>query len=146
MDEDNPVTPDRDTPISAGTSAEEAALAAFFAAARAEDVEPRTALLSAILADAAEVHAARATAGSAPARPATATPVPRRRFGAGVLSPIGGWGGLAALGACAALGFWLGLAGNLSLDGASLTTVAASQSDAAETGAVAFFDYASLEQ
>jgi hypothetical protein len=47
-DEDTSVTPDRDTPI----SDDEAVLAPFFAAARAEEAPPPTALLSAILADA----------------------------------------------------------------------------------------------
>ncbi|HET9068288.1 MAG TPA: hypothetical protein VFN28_06560 [Amaricoccus sp.] len=129
------MTPYRDTP----PSADEAALAPFFAAARAGETPPQTALLSAILADAAEVHAARA-APPAPALPAARKP----RFGARLLAPIGGWGGLAALGACAALGFWLGLAGNLSLDGTTLTTAAASQTG--DAGVDAFFDYASLEQ
>ena len=134
------MTPDRDTPI----SDDEAVLAPFFAAARAEEAPPPTALLSAILADAAEVHAARTT----PAHPAPTPPARRPRFGARLLSPIGGWGGLAALGACAAFGFWLGLAGDLSLDGGTLTTVAADQSDdgGADIGVGAFFDYASLEQ
>jgi hypothetical protein len=115
---------------------DEALLESFFAAARAEEEAPRTALLSAILADAGEVHAARA----APPVPAARRPARSARF----LAPIGGWRGLAALGACAALGFWLGVAGNLSLDGATLTTAAAGES--AAEGVDAFFDYASLEQ
>ena len=116
--------------------ADEAALEAFLTAARAEAPAPRTALLSAILADAAEVHAAREAA------PAPWPPLPARRVR--FLAPIGGWRGLAALGACAALGFWLGLAGNLTLDGATLTTAATSES--AADGVDAFFDFASLEQ
>jgi hypothetical protein len=115
---------------------DEAALESFFAAARAAEQAPRTALLSAILADAAEVQAARAVP------PAPAPGRPRRT--ARLLAPIGGWRGLAALGACAALGFWLGVAGDLSLDGATLTTAAAAES--ADDGVDAFFDYASLEQ
>ena len=121
----------------AARSDDEAALEAFFAAARAEADAPRTALLSAILADAAEVHAARNA-------PAPAAPPRRTVRGIRLLAPIGGWRGLAALGACAALGFWLGLAGNLSLDGTTLTAGAASPS--AADGVDAFFDYASLEQ
>jgi hypothetical protein len=133
-EEDQAMTSDRNSP----PSEDEAALAAFFAAARAEEKAPPTALLSAILADAAEVHAARA------ALPAPVRPARRGRLGVRFLAPIGGWGGLAVLGACAAFGFGLGLAGNLSLDGASLTTVAASES--AVAGVDAFFDYAALEQ
>jgi hypothetical protein len=109
------------------------ALEPFFAAARAAGEGPRTALLSAILADAAEMHAARtAPAPAAPRRPAR---------GVRLLAPIGGWRALAALGACAALGVWLGLAGNLALDGATLTAGAS-----AADGLDAFFDYAALEQ
>ncbi|HRO11943.1 hypothetical protein [Amaricoccus sp.] len=126
------MTPHRD-------AEDEAALAAFFAAARAEEEGPSVALLSAILADAAGIHADRAVAPAA------------RRFlpagsgwGARLLAPIGGWRGIAVLGGCAAFGFWLGLAGNLSLDGTTLTTVAASES--AVTGVDAFFDLAALEQ
>ena len=64
---------------------DEAALEAFFAAARAEEPAPRTALLSAILADAAEVHAARARrarAAAAAARPAGRASSPRSAAGA----------------------------------------------------------------
>ncbi len=114
---------------------DETALAPFFAAARAEEEAPRTGLLSAILADAAEVHAART---------AIPAPAPRGGWGPRLLAPIGGWGGLAALGACAAVGFWLGIAGNLSIDGTTLTAGAASESSADGVGA--FFDLASLEQ
>jgi ferric-dicitrate binding protein FerR (iron transport regulator) len=109
-------------------------LEAFFAAARAENPAPRTALLSAILADAAEVQAARAPRASLPVPPQRPA---GWRFGR-LFAPLGG---VAALAACAALGFWIGLAGSLTLDGATLT--------AGETpayGVDAFFDYASLEE
>jgi hypothetical protein len=49
-----------------------------------------------------------------------------------------------ALGACAAVGFWLGIAGNLTVDGA--TVIAGTASESAADGVDAFFDYASLEQ
>jgi len=110
-------------------------LESFFAAARAEDAPPRTALLSAILADAADVQAARAPRASVPVPP----PRPAgRRFGR-LFAPLGG---VAALGACAALGFWLGLAGSLTLEGTTLTA----GSETAAYGVDAFFDYASLEE
>jgi hypothetical protein len=117
--------------------ADEAALDTFFAAARAEEHPPRTALLSAILADAAEVHASRHAAPD---------PAPRRSGWrlASLFEPLGGWRALAALGACAAVGFWLGIAGNLTVDGA--TVIAGTASESAADGVDAFFDYASLEQ
>jgi len=106
-----------------------AALAPFFAAARAAPPEPSVALLSAILADAAE-------AGPPPA----AAPAPVRR-----LAPaVGYWRGAAALAACALLGFWLGLAGGVEIDGATLqagTASAADNADPIET----FFDLAAME-
>ena len=127
-------------------SDDEALLAPWFAEARADEAgadeaAPSTALLSAILADAADVAAART--------PAPAAPAPAARAGwwrPALLAPIGGWGGLATLGACAATGFWLGTAGNLALDGTSLTTASTVTADADAQGVDAFFDYASLEQ
>ena len=118
---------------------DEAFLARWFAAARDDDPAPPPALLNAILADAADVAAARADAVAPPARRGWRRPA--------FLAPIGGWGGLATLGACAVLGFWLGIAGNLALDGTSLTTSAATLASDDDAGGVdAFFDYASLEQ
>lgn len=122
-------------------SEDEALLAGWFAEARADAAPPSTALLSAILADAAEIAAARTPAAAAPPEPARAS-----WWRPAFLAPIGGWGGLATLGACAVVGFWLGTAGNLALDGTSLTTAAAVASDADAQGVDAFFDYASLEQ
>jgi hypothetical protein len=91
------------------TPDDEAALAPFFAAARAAPPEPPLRLLSAILADAAE---AGAPAPAAPAAP------PRWRT---VLAPaLGGWRAATALAACALLGFWLGLAGGVTIDGTTL--------------------------
>ena len=79
-------------------------------------------------------------------RRATPAPAPRRAGWrpASLFEPLGGWRGLAALGACAALGFWLGIAGNLTVDGA--TVIAGTASESAADGVDAFFDYASLEQ
>jgi hypothetical protein len=106
-----------------------AALAPFFAAARTAPPEPALVLRSAILADAAE-----AVPPSAP------TPTRRR-----ALAPaFGFWRGAAALAACALLGFWLGLAGSVTIDGATLqagTAVAADSADPIET----FFDLAAME-
>jgi hypothetical protein len=117
------------------TTQDEAALAPFFAAARAAAPEPSTALLSAILADAAEAGAARR---APPAR------APRRsRWRDAVAPALGGWRGAAALAACALFGFWLGLAGGVSLDG---TTLQAGSTAAADDGSVeAFFDLAAVE-
>jgi hypothetical protein len=125
---------DDDHPTRPTSTADEALLAPFFAVARAEAAAPTTALLSAILADAAAASASRA------AQPAPA-PRARRR-----LEPIGGWRGLAALAACALLGLWLGLAGRVSLDAAPGWTGLQTADDVngdEEVGA--FFDLASVE-
>lgn len=115
---------------------DEAALAAFFAAARADEPPVPMALLSAILADAAELAAERAPAPAPVARPA------RRRLGR-LFDPLGGWRGATALAACALVGFWIGIAGDIAIDGTSVqagTTVADSDDPVVE-----FFDLAALE-
>ncbi len=110
----------------------------FFAAARAESPEPPTRLLNAMLADAADVSAARR------AHPASMSPpAPRRRH---PFEPIGGWRGLAALGACAAFGFWIGIAGGITVEGGTVwagsgTTVSETATDPVGE----FFDLASAE-
>jgi hypothetical protein len=123
-------------------AADEAALAPFFAAARAAEPPPPVALLSAILADAGEVSAARAER----AHPAPA-PVAPRRWHAVLIDPVGGWRGVAALGACAVVGFWLGLVGTVSIDDTGLQTgTGAVVAEDEETGLVAdFYDLASVE-
>ncbi|MFO1141133.1 MAG: hypothetical protein U1E59_01885 [Amaricoccus sp.] len=111
-------------------------LAPFFAEARAGDPGPTTALLSAILADAGAVSAERR---------APASPAPRGR--------LGGWRGLAALAACAVLGFWIGIAGNLPIEAGTTSSASydgeASSDAGSDGGAVdqlgAFYDLASLE-
>ena len=125
------------------TSGDAAALAPFFAAARATAPEPPLDLLSAILADAAEAGAPHPI----PARgPATARPDrPRRRS---LAATLGGWRGATALAACAALGFWLGIAGSVTVDGGMLRSDAASYASASAYGAdpvETFLDLASLE-
>jgi hypothetical protein len=123
---------ERDHPVTRDEEAE-AALAPFLAAARAEDAPPRVALLNAILADAAAVSAER--------QPAPAVARPGRRFRLpALLEPIGGWRGVAALGLCAALGFWLGVS-EVTIEG---TTVWAGTADTTDPVA-AFFDLAAAE-
>ena len=109
------------------TPGDEAALAPFFAAARAAAPEPPVRLLSAILADAAEASA-----------PHSAPVAARWRA-----VPALGWRGATALAACAALGFWLGLAGGVTIDGATLQagTLAADGGDPIET----FLELAAME-
>jgi hypothetical protein len=103
-------------------------LEAFFGAARAETPAPRVELLNAVLADAAEVSAARAKPAEARgARGLAAGPFPGTGKGmspgmasgiAGFLRGLGGWRAATALGLCAAAGFgagitgWSGLAGD----------------------------------
>jgi hypothetical protein len=106
--------------------ADEAALRPFFAAARAAEPPVRTDFLTAILSDAAAVRAA-------PPPPVAAAP---RRFAA-----IGGWGGLAALAASAAVGFWLGTTGALPVDERAMAETAA----VAESPVAEFFDLAAAE-
>ena len=121
-----------------GDEEAEAALAPFFAAARAEP-GPSTALLNKVIADAAEVAAARAP------RPAPAAQ--RRGIGQrlrAAFAPVGGWPGLAALGTCAAIGFWAGLAGVGWLDAGDLS-IDASTAEASADPVADFFDLAAVE-
>jgi hypothetical protein len=106
---------------------DEAALAPFFAAARAGAAEPSPALLAAILADAAAASAARR---QAPAR---------RRPGLRQLP--GGWRVAMPLAAAAAAGFWIGFAADLGSADPSAWTVTA----AAEDPVTGFFDLAAAE-
>jgi hypothetical protein len=79
-------------------------LEAFFAAARAETPEPAPALLAAILADADAEAAAGSRRGPLPPR--------ARRTAARPARASTRWRAAAALAACAALGFFAGLAGS----------------------------------
>jgi hypothetical protein len=125
-------TDQEDRPMTRDGHDEAGELAAFFAAARTDAAPPPTGLLDAVLADAAEVAAARAR----PARPRR-----RRWSGAGgFLAPIGGWGAAAALGACVALGFGAGLLGGGDAGAAALWDAGA-PADPVE----AFFDLAAAE-
>ena len=126
MAEDRDLHPDADR-------AATAALAPFFAAGRAAAPEPSVALLSAILADAVSATAARAAA------PAPA-PAGRRWAPA-----IGGWRGATALAACALLGFWLGIAGELGAEGRTLGAAGVWAEDGTGDPADALFDLASAE-
>lgn len=132
---------------SGGPAEEERTLDPWFAAARSETPEPPLALLSAILGDAAEVSAERVVvpAEDAAAEMVAAKPVPlrrQRRF-----DGIGGWKGLAALAACAAMGFWAGIAGQVTVeDGALWTGHASAVAETVPEDPVgAFFDLASVE-
>ena len=83
------------------TTEDEAALAPFFAAARAAPPEPPRA---------AAVGDPRRRGGGG--RAAARRAGPRGRDAGDAVAPaLGGWRGATALAACAALGFWLGLAG-----------------------------------
>lgn len=118
----------------------------WFAAARSETPEPPLALMSAILGDAAAVSAERvAMPVETVAETDAAETVPlrrRRRF-----DGIGGWKGLAALAACAAMGFWAGIAGQVTVeDGALWTGQPAVAAETVPDDPVgAFFDLASVE-
>jgi hypothetical protein len=119
--------------------ADDAALAPFFAAAQADAPELPTRLLNAMLADAADVAAVRPR--PAPAAPPTPWWRRIRPF-----EPIGGWRGLAALGACAALGFWIGIAGGVTVEGGTVWAGSGSTVSEVATDPVGeFFDLASAE-
>lgn len=120
---------------------EEAALDALFAQARAETPPPSIALLSAILADAGEIDAARRAEAEA-FRPVAAR---KNRWFAAILEPLGGWRGLTVLGTCAVLGLWVGMTDLTGYYGlASPTTVAASDDGSADQ-VDAFYNLASVE-
>ncbi len=140
------------TEIEKRTDGDDAALAAFFHAARTTAEPPLpAALLSNILADAAAVAAERQ-----PALPARQPAVPRRWSLGRLFAPVGGWRGAAVLGASAALGFWIGIAGDVSIDSSTGTVATdsawsqgwsrtASGEDVASDPVASFYDYAALE-
>ncbi|TPE50245.1 hypothetical protein [Amaricoccus solimangrovi] len=113
-------------------------LETYFNAERRAEEPPSAAFLSAVLADAAEVAAARAEVAAPVSRP-----------GAGSLwralpALLGGWRGGAALTACALAGFLIGASGysglSTDLGGAAETTASASD------GVSGFYDLAALDQ
>lgn len=112
----------------------------WFAAAREAPADPPLALLSAILGDAAAVSAERQ--GTVAARRPAGGPAERRVF-----DVVGGWKGLGALAACAAIGFWMGLAGQVTIeDGAVWSGSRAVAADTSPDDPVgAFFDLAMAE-
>ncbi|WP_424926442.1 hypothetical protein [Amaricoccus tamworthensis] len=75
-----------------------------------EPPAPSLRLINAVLADAAEVSAARA---AAEAKPASTQPRPAGLFGrlSGLFAPLGGWQTATALTVCAFVGFAAGLSG-----------------------------------
>lgn len=139
----------------------------WFAAVRDEPAEPPLSLLSAILADAGAVDDARQAEEhmapeAAPDRDANSGPkptgvtavaspeaarVPPQAGEAGRFNLVRAGKALAALAACAALGFWIGLAGQVTIEDG--TVWSGPQSAAAESvpedPVGAFFDLASVE-
>jgi len=105
-------------------------LAPYFDAARMRTQDPSVALLSAIIADAAAVQAARN-----PPPPAWRRLLdPARRT----------WPASAALAACALLGFWVGVAGTVSIDPTSFATTLSDGSTDADPVAT-FLELAAME-
>jgi len=86
---------------------QEAALAPFFEAARAQAPEPSPDLLARVLAD----------AEAAQAQPVARRPVPRSGLWTRIAQGLGGWPGLTGLGAAALAGLWIGLAMPATLPG-----------------------------
>jgi hypothetical protein len=124
------------------TATDEAMLDPWFAAVRAEPAEPPLALLSAIVGDAAAVSLERRTAAAV-----LPPPTPPQAIGRPVADVVGGWKGLTALAACAATGFWIGIAGQVTVEDGRVWsgqgTVAAEASPDDPVGA--FFDLAAAE-
>lgn len=134
---------------------DEAALAPFFRAARTAEAQALPpGLVADILADAAAVSAARHPALPERRR----APAPRRPLLGRLLAPFGGWPGAAVLGTAAAVGFWVGVAGSVSIDatgtvraGSAWThdlmadTTADQGADQEADPVASFFDLAALE-
>ena len=97
-----------------------------------------------------DAAALRRSSPTPPTSPRRGGPRRRRRAPArwrGVVAPaLGGWRGATALAACAALGFWLGLAGGVTLDGTTLQagTTLATADDGADP-VEALFELAAVE-
>lgn len=132
---------------------DEATLAPFFRAAQEVEAPLPPALLAAILADAAAVTAERRP--GLPERQRAGRAGGGRWSLRGLLAPVGGWAGAAVLGVSAAVGFWVGIAGGVSI-GADGTVQAESRwtvdweqaASGDETGldpVASFYDYAGLE-
>jgi hypothetical protein len=115
---------------------DQAILAPYFAAARQGPPVPSRDLLSAILADAGEVSAARAAV--APPAPRSA-PEPRR----GLFAAFGGWRVATALAAASVIGFTIGLSGAVDVTGRVGLTAATADSQGDPVAG--FFDLASAE-
>jgi hypothetical protein len=113
-------------------------LETFFAAAKAETPTPRPQLIEAIVADAARVQVARATA--APHRPVRRDRLAGLRT---VFAGIGGWRAATALAGCALIGLVAGLSGGAELGDAYLWTTATG--DGSVASVEAFFDLATAE-
>lgn len=128
---------DKDLP-----TADERMLEPWFAAAREEPADPPLALLSAILADAASVSAERQET-TLDRRPTDRGEAVDRR----VFDIVGGWKGLGALAACAAVGFWMGLAGQVTIENGTVWSGSSSvAADATPDDPVgAFYDLAMAE-
>lgn len=94
-------------PMSDEDRRQEAALAPFFEAARAQAPEPSPDLLARVLAD----------AEAAQAQPAARRAVPRAGVWTRLAQGLGGWPGLAGLGAAGLAGLWIGLAMPATLPG-----------------------------
>lgn len=114
-----------------------AALAPYFAAARLSEPVPSRDLISAILADAGEVAAARA------APPAPAARTTRRRRG--LLAVVGGWRVATALAAASIFGFSVGLSGAVDLSGTGWTADTTAAAESQDDPVAGFFDLASAE-
>lgn len=117
------------------------ALAPFFAAARRDaPPAPDVALMNRILADAAQITAARVPAEK-PAPPARDGLAARLRR---LFAPLGGLPAAAALGVCAMLGLTTGMLGAADAGTAALWSLAQSDDEAA-AAVLAFYDLESPE-
>ena len=110
----------------------------FFDEAKAEEPAPRSAFLSAILADAAVVSETRCRSAS---RPEPAPSLWHRM--SSMLDGLGGWTGATALAGSAALGFWIGTSDLTDID--AYLGFGSSTIESRDSPVTAFFDLASVE-
>lgn len=129
----------------AGTDRDDTALAALFAAARAETPAPGSDLMARVLADALE-----AQAGFAPGRGGIpvplSSPVPAQSRWRQLVAALGGWPALGGLAMAGLAGLWIGVSPPQALVGLPLTGVSGAAADLTDFFPVDGLDFAGFEE